>query len=400
MKKQMTKKMTILLITFLIFGNIGNIAKSQSFYFFKSQFNDRFLSDAIHNIEYVDNQTEELSVALSSGEEFPETILSLTNLRALRVCRAMNSGKPSVNSIPSKIANLQNLRHLILDELELSELPLSINKIDSLQSFYFSNRNTVLVQLPDFSGTNLKLYGIDLNSNGVLSTASNFNSIFDANLLTELYLSRCNLSATDLINIKNLSSLKFVDLSRNNLKDFNFICQNKNIEVLNLDNNHISEIPNEIENLHRLRFLSLISNEISTISSAIYNLKQLEVLYLNDNNIVELSSQIKNLENLKTLSLRGSDISELPESLFELSNLEVLDLYNTNIKSIPVGILKLKNLKELRISSKNVGDLVIDAKFLAQIKSLEYIQLTNYKTAKGIQKQKKKLKKLRPDLRL
>jgi len=76
-----------------------------------------------------------------------------------------------------------------------------------------------------------------------------------------------------------------------------------NLDILDLDNNQITEIPKEIGNLVNLERLDLSNNQISEFPKEIGNLVKLEELNSDENLIKEIPKEIGNLVNLKELKL-------------------------------------------------------------------------------------------------
>uniref|UniRef100_A0ABM0MTG9 Uncharacterized protein LOC102805103 n=1 Tax=Saccoglossus kowalevskii TaxID=10224 RepID=A0ABM0MTG9_SACKO len=76
----------------------------------------------------------------------------------------------------------------------------------------------------------------------------------------------------------------------------------RNIVVIFMHGNNISEIPENISCLRHLKGLELNNNNLSTIPDNIGNLSQLEVLYLDRNPLIDLPVSLRRLKNLKTFT--------------------------------------------------------------------------------------------------
>lgn len=79
--------------------------------------------------------------------------------------------------------------------------------------------------------------------------------------------------------------LKTLSLSNNLISNFNFICKIISLQNLDLDHNHILNIPDLIDNLENLEDLDLSYNRISIFSENLFKFKKLKALNLRSNNI-------------------------------------------------------------------------------------------------------------------
>jgi Leucine-rich repeat (LRR) protein len=123
-----------------------------------------------------------------------------------------------------------------------------------------------------------------------------------------------------------------------------------NLEVLNLKNDHFSEIPEEIGNLKNLRFLDLSGNDFVSLPQSLSKLKKLEELFLNDEKNLLLTTKNNNLNlpaSLRVLHLENDNLEQLPSEVYALKKLERLYLNNNKFIEIPKDLRGLKNLKQL-----------------------------------------------------
>ncbi len=116
-----------------------------------------------------------------------------------------------------------------------------------------------------------------------------------------------------------------VDLSNQNLTKVPVI--DVNVEVLILDNNNLTEIPDWFLNLKNLKSLSIRNNNLTDISVLSY-CENLEELYLT-NNI--------NLEDFPSFS--------------SCEKLKIIDVINTKINQLPISIRGIKSIAYFKYSS-------------------------------------------------
>ncbi|MBB3697531.1 leucine-rich repeat domain-containing protein [Flammeovirga yaeyamensis] len=397
------KKLHISLL-FLPFILISSFAIGQSDYrkahYVISHSKNNFFKGSEANIAKANSETESLSLALNKNQDVPLKVYTLTNLKALRISSMYNTSLPRVTNL-SKISSLDKLQHLSLKKLQVARFPDEIIISNKLKTLQISTRKVNLDYIPDLSKTNIHYLSISLFDDAKpLPLTKNFKTIFETRTIEELDLFEAKFKDEDLIGLKNLENLKYLNISRSNLNSINFIGHNKQLKELKIVESGVTEIGSEIGALNNLTYLSLSNNDIQKIAPELYDLTNLVTLNLSySKNLESVSNDIKKLQNLQYLNLRGSKITEIPAGVFELKNLIELDLSNTNITSIPEDILKLEKLEVLRISSKEPQALIIDAKLLSQLKNLKQVQVASTsKVEKDIKKQAKKLKKLRPEI--
>ena len=117
-------------------------------------------------------------------------------------------------------------------------------------------------------------------------------------------------------NLQNLKNLTCLYLQNNYIKEIENLEFNPNLVILNLSNNKIKEIKN-LEKCEKLENLYIEKNYISTIEnlSSILQIKKLILLDIQNNEITENPEQILSLleqcNRLKVLYLKGNEIIRL-----------------------------------------------------------------------------------------
>ncbi|XP_078374468.1 uncharacterized protein LOC144658016 [Oculina patagonica] len=169
-------------------------------------------------------------------------------------------------------------------------------------------------------------------------------------------LSSCNLSTLPVGVFSNLSSLRTLDLSSNNIQN---------------------PTGDEFVPIKQLRLLEFSSNDFKNITTGFFShLKSLTVLYLDSNDIQNLTAGVfSNLANLTRLSLRSNNIQNLHKDVFfNLSRLYDLDLSSNNIQNFTGDVFSpLKSLTFLNLSSNKIQYLSADQ--FSMLKGLEKLYL-------------------------
>ena len=122
----------------------------------------------------------------------------------------------------------------------------------------------------------------------------------------------------------------------------------KNLQYLNLKNNHLTKIPEGIYLIKTLKTLDLSGNDFDQLPNEFSKLENLEEVYLNDEskiNLPETLQVLSQLPKLKRLHLENDNITTLPKEILSFKKLEYLYLNDNKLKSVP----KIKNLDHLRV---------------------------------------------------
>jgi Leucine-rich repeat (LRR) protein len=169
--------------------------------------------------------------------------------------------------------------------------------------------------------------------------------------------------------------LKDLILANNKIKTVSGnIRKIKNLEVLNLYHNEIVTISPDLINLSKLSQIDLYYNKLEYFPSVFLQMPWLKTLALSFNNIGTLPDDIDKMTNLTELYLRNNSMSQLPDKLGKLQNLKFLFLSGNRFKAFPACILALPNLEELDMSENR---LTVFPKEVLEIKTLKWFNLRN-----------------------
>ncbi|XP_065655010.1 leucine-rich repeat-containing protein 47 isoform X2 [Hydra vulgaris] len=170
-------------------------------------------------------------------------------------------------------------------------------------------------------------------------------------------------------NLNQLKKIKFLDLSFNKITTLPMSLELPHLHTFNLGNNHLQSLPN------------------------FGSLPALGILFIDHNNLSELPSGLEMLSNLSELYAAKNEISIVPQSLTLMTALKVLDLSENLLKEIAVDLSLCRKMKDLNIKDNPLKDNRL-RKMTTQCNTksiLEYIaQHTNTNAQKG---KKGKLKK-------
>jgi len=165
-------------------------------------------------------------------------------------------------------------------------------------------------------------------------------------------------------------------IARNNILDENSLPKNlkrlQSLRELNLGGNRLTRIPYEILELPSVQILHLGANRIEYVSKDVALMRKLEVLYLGGNVLTELPYEVGELKNLRVFVLCDNRLEYLPKSISTLKQLKSLLLHRNRLTALPVELIKLRNLMELSLRDnplvhKFVRDMVYDPPSLLEL---------------------------------
>lgn len=160
------------------------------------------------------------------------------------------------------------------------------------------------------------------------------------------------------------------------------ICLLVNMESLDVGRlkgyGKIKQLPKNIGNLKKLKYLLLAENQINQLPDSIENCKEIEWLSLDDNPLKEFPKVIYELSNLARLSIGSVHQSSVAVDLTQMSRLEKLgslSLYNSGIIEFPLELGRLSNLYALRLNDNLIRDLPDPERIKSSFKNLNLINL-------------------------
>lgn len=307
-------------------------------------------SDSIIEENSQTNQTSKTEwLKESVAKSLNKDVLELTDEDYLLVTELSLSGKDILDSIPSDIGKLKNLRILDLSGCGLTgKIPSEIENLTSLEVLkLYNNELDGVIPRGLYKIKSLKI--IELMSNNLSGTIS--EDIKNLVNLESINLSNNKITGNIPSGIGALSDLTYLDFEGNSLAGNipSEIGLLNNIKTIRLNNNNLSgNIPNSISNLTNLEHLNLASNNLEgSIPENIGNLTNLKSLNLYENNLSgAIPNSIGNLNNLDYLVLHSNKLTgSIPSEIGNLTNLKWLAIQNNKLTgTIPTELTKLKNL--------------------------------------------------------
>jgi Leucine-rich repeat (LRR) protein len=186
----------------------------------------------------------------------------------------------------------------------------------------------------------------------------------------------------DIYKIENPTNVKKLDLSWNNLTEFNkdIFSNLTQLQILDLSHNNLTELHKDIfSNLTQLQDLFLCYNKINKLDKNIFsNLTQLEYLSVGHNKLTEIDKYIfSNFTQLQILNLQNNTLTELHKDIFSnLTQLLQLDFSNNNLTKLDKDIFSnLIQLQDLVLDDNNLTEL--DKDIFSNLTQLQDLYLSN-----------------------
>ncbi len=248
------------------------------------------------------------------------------------------------------------IKKLYLHDLELTKVPDAIYRFPNVTELYIDQNEIDTLKIDFKKLPRLKLI-----------KAQN-------NLLTEgsIHLSRnksleiLNLNQNKLLDIpkvakkcKRLQSIWFAEnmltgLSKRSYKKI------KQVTDLNFYKTGLTVLPRGIKKIKRLEVLDLYHNQLTVLPEEVVKLKRLTHLAVAHNKLKEMPTKLYKLRNLEVLYAHHNWISYLPERIGDMQKIRILDIGYNWFTNFPTQITQLQNLNELDLSSNNFNEFPLE----------------------------------------
>lgn len=250
------------------------------------------------------------------------------NYSHFRQLRSLNISSNSFKTFPEHLCNLKSLVDLDISFNKLSTLPTKMSQLKTLERLWMTN-NEMKGPLPELFKGLVNLKEIDARFNAITNvdnvcelpnleqllvghnSITTFKGCFKN--LRNLVLDHCPITSFELEG--SLPTLAFLNIASAKLVEFKdsifeFL---PNIQKLNLDKNHLSNLPSQIGRFTKLEFLSMAKNPLNLIPPSIGNLGELKFLNLRECNLKSLPPEVWYCKKLETLNLSSNVLENFPK---------------------------------------------------------------------------------------
>ena len=172
------------------------------------------------------------------------------------------------------------------------------------------------------------------------------------------------------------------------------------LEVLDLSNNQLSQLPDDFGCLQQLKILFLSGNHFESLPSVLAKCPKLEMigfkanrisnipenalpkatrwLILTDNKIKVLPDSMGELAHLQKLMLAGNQLSALPESMANCRALQLVRLSANQLSGLPEWLLNLPKLAWLAFAGNPFCPAFVDSQALDALVNVHFEDLKQH----------------------
>ena len=128
------------------------------------------------------------------------------------------------------------------------------------------------------------------------------------------------------------------------------------LESLDLSGNALSELPDELPRLRRLRVLFASNNRFTALPRAIGRCESLDLVGFKANRIAEVAEDALP-PTLRWLILTDNEVPALPESIGRCTRLQKLMLAGNRLEALPRGLAECRNLELARLAANRFASV-------------------------------------------
>ncbi|KAL2836529.1 hypothetical protein BJY01DRAFT_55742 [Aspergillus pseudoustus] len=213
---------------------------------------------------------------------------------------------------------------------------------------------------------------LDLHGNLLQSLPLGFQRL---QRLHTLNLSSNKLSANDIQVITEMASLRDLKLARNKLEGtlIHDIGRLKDLEILDLHENSLTDLPETLAELKSLRVLNLGYNQLTSLRfETLHKLPLKEIIApKNKLNGVLISASVKRLDALQNLDVVGNAIMKLSDNeSLQLPALQTLAISMNRVKDLP-DVSSWQELLTLSAEDNSISELPLGFTSLNKIRNVD-----------------------------
>jgi hypothetical protein len=128
------------------------------------------------------------------------------------------------------------------------------------------------------------------------------------------------------------------------------------LEVLDLSDNQLSELPAEFPRLSKLKILFLSDNQFVRLPTVLADCQQLEIISFKRNKLEEIPENSLP-QAIRCLVLTANTITKLPDSIGDLKSLQKIMLAGNQLTNLPETMQHCRALQLMRLSANQLIEL-------------------------------------------
>lgn len=267
-----------------------------------------------------------------------------------------NDSNSSIAKLDLSANNLENLSLKNYDLKTIFSLDVSGNRLTALPESLKKCRNLYEINISDnlFEEFPEVLYEmpwikrIVINNCKLKYIRSRIKKISE---LETLFVSGNEISSVS-EEISLLPNLKYVDFSKNKLKELDYIFLPEALYV-NLSSNSLARIPNGILT-KKIMHIHIADNGIGKLPEVITACTSLSYLNLSENKLWFFPEKMDEMVSLRFLDVSKNNLTWFPQQIAQIVSLEELKFDGNNVESIGDSVRALTNLRSFSIVNNNL----------------------------------------------
>ena len=126
------------------------------------------------------------------------------------------------------------------------------------------------------------------------------------------------------------------------------------LEILDLSNNRLSELPDDFDRLVNMRILFLTNNNFKSIPAILASCPKLEMISFKSNALTHIDDHVLPVDT-RWLILTDNQLETLPDSMGQLHRLQKLALAGNALTQLPSTMAQCKKLELARLSANQLN---------------------------------------------
>jgi Leucine-rich repeat (LRR) protein len=246
----------------------------------------------------------------------------------------------------SQIQEQKRLEHAIAlqksEDLKIRQM-LRSNRPESAPHFRFPSNQSETPALTK------QVRPISSDSKVHLDRSRQNQDVIDSDMSTTIE----NQTDDSLVNSPERESASYqLELIGYGVEDFPIeLCFLTSLQVLNLRNNILTELPNKFAHLSQLQYINFSQNRFKTFPNILVHLQLLVGLDLSSNFLPQWPVELFGLSQLVSLNLSRNFISRIPDRIALFTQLRTLLMHGNQLDYVPRTFYFLSNLTALNLSS-------------------------------------------------
>ncbi|MCI5056943.1 MAG: hypothetical protein MRY83_12585, partial [Flavobacteriales bacterium] len=147
-------------------------------------------------------------------------------------------------------------------------------------------------------------------------TTASLNEIGELKHLEDLELT-CDINGPVPLGVGKLEKLRALKMTSCNLFDISVLAKNTALKTLDVSDNNIIQIPEQMSNLKDLEVLNVSNNHDISSYVGLKGMQSLKTVDLSNNSLEYIPEELYYLKNIETVILEGNDISAEEIKLFQ-----------------------------------------------------------------------------------